>query len=763
MLDIYVTCAAAVAPVLVRELGALGIVRVQEAGAGVRVNGRLETAYRICLESRVADRVLLPIHKGKAVDAEALYALVREVDWSQHLSVDGTLAVDFYSSSSTITHTRYGALKVKDAIVDQFREREGRRPSVDRFAPDVRINVYLFRNRARIAIDLSGGALHRRGYRHVHKGRRHLAPLKENLAAALLIHAGWPEALESGVALADPLCGSGTLVCEALLMARHEAPGLLREHFGFTGWKGHDAALWQGLLDAAQRRRRVSPVPIFGSDIDARAIAEAKASLAFLGAEDEVTLAVADVLSDGAGSASLPGERSDGSESERVPADLPARFDDLPAHGLVVGNLPYGNRLERQSGFMQGLELALSKRFAGWRYGLLMPAESRLALLPVEHSLALANGGIDCRFRVGAVPSKRAGSGEPSVAAAASVAAEPPPSAAIDIEGFANRVKKNLARLKGWRREQDITAFRLYDADLPEFAVAIDVHDTEDAGRQVVLQEYRAPASVNAAMAASRLSAVIAVLPELLSIEPVSLHVKERSRQRGSEQYRRDTAAPGITATLREGNCRFILNFSDYLDTGLFIDHRRIRRHFTEIAKGRRVLNLFAYTGSVSVAAGVGGADETLSVDLSANYCRWAERNLALNGLDAAAGHRVLRADVPTWLQEAGAEWHEHFDLVFLDPPTFSNSSRTDKDWSVQDHHAGAIRDVLQLLAPGGTLVFSCNYRKFRLDDAIAGGLDGSLEVEDRTDWSIDRDFHRQRPVHRCWFLRKRDSRQAQQ
>jgi 23S rRNA (guanine2445-N2)-methyltransferase / 23S rRNA (guanine2069-N7)-methyltransferase len=250
-IELYATCGSGLEDLLVEEFRELGFDSIQSAGAGVRFRGGLHAGYKACLWSRIANRVLLPIHSGPAASPEALYELVQEIDWCEHVDVDGTLAVDFFTAKSAITHSQYGALKVKDAVVDQFRDAHGRRPNVERETPDLRINVYLFRDKARIAIDLSGSSLHRRGYRDA----QGLAPLKENLAAALLYAAGWPAAMKRGTAFVDPMCGSGTLLIEAAMIACQHAPGLHRNYFGFEGWKGHDEDLWGTLkVDAIQRQ-----------------------------------------------------------------------------------------------------------------------------------------------------------------------------------------------------------------------------------------------------------------------------------------------------------------------------------------------------------------------------------------------------------------------------------------------------------------------------------------------------------------------------
>ncbi|HMW43989.1 MAG TPA: THUMP domain-containing protein, partial [Plasticicumulans sp.] len=250
-LPFFATAPRGVEPLLAAELAALGAAPVREGRGGVSFGGPLETAYRVCLWSRTASRVLRLLARVPAADADALYAGVLDLPWEDHLDPDGTLAVDFVAAGrSAIRHTQFGAQRVKDAVCDRLRERCGRRPSVDRAAPDLRINVHASGETADVALDLSGESLHRRGYRE--DGA--LAPLKENLAAALLLKAGWPAIVEAGGALLDPMCGSGTFVIEAALIAADRAPGLLRPDWGFFGWCGHDAGLWRLLVLEARER-----------------------------------------------------------------------------------------------------------------------------------------------------------------------------------------------------------------------------------------------------------------------------------------------------------------------------------------------------------------------------------------------------------------------------------------------------------------------------------------------------------------------------
>ena len=276
--EFFATTAKELEGLLAGELRELGAEDVAVARAGVSFAGPLEVAYRACLWSRVANRVLLPLASFPAETAEELYAGVRSVPWADHLNPRGTLAVDCATSQSRLAHSHYAALKTKDAIVYQLRERAAERPSVDVSRPDVRVNVYLHCDRAVISVDLSGESLHRRAYRE--KGVP--APLKENLAAAILLLAEWPRLARAGAPFVDPMCGSGTLPIEAALIAADIAPGLRRAEFGFARWRGHRPDVWQRLLAEAKGREVREPrkLPVIcGYDIHAGAVRSALANV----------------------------------------------------------------------------------------------------------------------------------------------------------------------------------------------------------------------------------------------------------------------------------------------------------------------------------------------------------------------------------------------------------------------------------------------------------------------------------------------------
>jgi 23S rRNA (guanine2445-N2)-methyltransferase / 23S rRNA (guanine2069-N7)-methyltransferase len=702
------------------ELVALGA-DAREVLAGVHFEGELKHAYLACLWSRFASRVLLPLAEFEAPDPDALYAGALAVDWSQHFASDITLAIDASVSQSAITHSRYAMLRVKDAIVDQCRERSGTRPDIAVEHPAIRINLRLHRDRATLSLDLSGEPLHRRGWRR-DQGE---APLKENLAAAMLLRARWPDIYATGGALLDPMCGSGTLLIEGALMAADVAAGLQREHFGFLAWRGHDAALWQELHESAQTRAREGlrnlRACFFGSDAAPLMIEVAKKNAQSAGVAGFVQL-----------------QRHDVAHAQR-----PTGFEA----GLLITNPPYGERMGERNelpDLYRTLGTRLREDFAGWRAAVLVaqpeaggPDPSHALGLRADKRYVLYNGAIPCELLIAQIVPREA-----------LEAARKPLSPGGEM--VRNRILKNLRNLKKYLSRENVGCFRVYDADLPEYAAAIDVYRRHPAnGREpqtwLHVQEYAAPATVDANAARTRLRDLLRAASEALEVPRERIALKVRQRGKGGSKYGR-LDERGEALIVEEGGLRFEVNLFDYLDTGLFLDHRLVRAKLRELGKGRRFLNLFAYTATASVYAAAGGAIETTSVDLSATYLDWASRNLDLNGFGGAR-HTLAQADAFTFLRAD----HGRYGLIYVDPPTFSNSKRA-QDFDVQRDHAALLALCAERLEPGGAIVFSNNARRFRMDDSLGE----RLVIEDLTRASIPPDFARRPNIHGCWFLKLR-------
>ncbi|MGX2040077.1 bifunctional 23S rRNA (guanine(2069)-N(7))-methyltransferase RlmK/23S rRNA (guanine(2445)-N(2))-methyltransferase RlmL [Methylocaldum sp. MU1018] len=729
-LHFFATAPLGMELLLADELSTLGAADVAETRAGAAFGGDLETAYKACLWSRLANRILLPLDRFPAAGPEELYQGIRRIEWGAHLDAHATFAVDFASSRSKIDHTLFGAQKVKDGIADHFREHYGVRPSVRLDRPDLRVNVYLDRDVATVSIDLSGESLHKRAYRQ--EGGK--APLKENLAAAVLLRAGWPKIAESGGHFIDPMCGSGTLPIEAALMASDFAPGLLRPHFGLFGWKKHNSALWQRLVNEAERRcepgLRKLP-PIVGYDVDRQAVRIALENIERAGLRGYVHV-----------------ERKAATEAR-------------PRHGfgLIAVNPPYGERLGDEKTLVPlytALGETLKNHFAGWKAAVLTGNPELAFKLGIRATryYTLYNGALECRlFNFDIEPERFFSPREPEPLTEAQRKAREifRKAKAVDAadsgaEMFANRLRKNLKNLGRWAKQNGIRCYRLYDADLPEYAVAVDVYQGERTW--VHVQEYEAPSSIDPAKAEARLVHAVAVIPAVLEIQPDQLFLKIRRKQKGPAQYEKQAEA-GRFQVVEEGGWKFWVNFEDYLDTGLFLDHRITRRMIQDLAADKRFLNLFAYTGTASVYAAKGGAMLTATVDMSRTYLDWAKRNLELNGIRGGR-HELIQADCLEWLDRASRD-RRRFDLIFLDPPTFSTSKRMRQTLDVQRDHPMLIRKCADLLAPGGSLIFSTNCRKFKFDaEALAG-----LKFEDISRKTIPKDFERNPRIHYCWTINR--------
>ena len=701
-----ITCPLGLENVLEKELHGEGLTQTRLGEAQVKLTTDLEGMYKACLWSRVATRVMLPIANFKMESADDLYNGVKAIQWSDHMSATNTMAIDCHGTNHHIRNTQFGAVRAKDAIADYFVALSGERPNVEKEQPEVRIALRIKRDVVTVSIDLSGESMHRRGYRQ----QGGMAPLKENLAAGLLLRAGWRT--DCGLTqLIDPMCGSGTFLVEAAMMSLDIAPGLRRSYWGFKGWKQHDHRMWQQLMDFAKNRKKdpaTLGIRFQGTDREQKAIAAARENIKRAGLTGVIDVTM-----------------SSFQEHE---------FDINPdAPGLLITNPPYGERIGDEMALIalyRQLGEWVVNHVRGWQFMMLTSNDHLARQIPArpEKSTRVINGGIECRAYQFPL---LAGNIKEDVVAQSVMT----PGAQM----FANRLQKNAKKLKKWVEKNKIQCYRLYDADMPEYSVAIDIY--QDWAH---VQEYQAPKSVDPEKAKQRLFDVMSAIPNALSISEAEVILKQRQRQTGKEQYEKFDQTKH-EMIVEEYGCDFIVNLKDYLDTGLFLDHRPVRKLIQDKANGKRFLNLFCYTATASVHAGQGGAHSSLSVDMSNTYTEWARRNIELNEFSDRY-HQVERADCIEWLKQS----RDTFDLIFMDPPTFSNSKKMADVLDIQRDHGELVRLAMARLAKGGELIFSNNYRRFVLDEA----LEHEFEVKNITRETLDPDFDRNDKIHQCYIIK---------
>lgn len=670
---------------------------------GVYGNANLATIYQICLWSRIANRVQLILFKDNVADAQQLYKLCTNYNWQAVFPSHKTIAIDFHGQSHFINNTMYGAQLIKDAIVDYFRNNDQQRPYVDKDNPNIRLHAHLKHNILTVSLDLVGYSLHQRGYR----AQAGTAPIKENIAAAILIRAHWPELAEQGFNLVDPLCGSGTFLIEAALMASNTAPGLLRDDQSLVHWTQHDVNLWDSVRQSALEKCKPFSNKIIGLDRDGNMIETAKKNIA---AAD-----FADVIS--------------------VKQQAINDFQIIDGPGLLVANPPYGERLDDIATLVpvyKAIGKALYEKCKGWKAAILT-ANATLAQaigLRADKQYSFYNGALPATLYCYAIKENNT----------MQERTEEKFSAAE--QALFNRLTKNKKHLDKWIKRQSISSYRLYDAELPEYAFVIDIYND-----WAHVQEYAPPKDIPIHKAEKRLIDLLHVLPHVLNIPTKHIVLKQRKQQKGKQQYQAfDNKNQQLI--VKEGPAKFVVNLQDYLDTGLFLDHRLLRLQFSSKLSGKKFLNCFCYTATVSVHAALAGAT-TYNIDMSNTYLDWAERNFNLNKLPLAQ-HQFIRADCLQWLKQS----KEKFDTIFLDPPSFSNSKRMTETLDIQRDHEMLIDAAMNLLNTDGQLYFSNNFKKFKL----AESLRERYAIKDITRQTTDIDYQHSRNAHHCYLIAARKS-----
>ncbi len=690
---------------LADEIKELGAEQVVQKPDGVHFQADLAIAYKVCLWSRLATRILLQIGEGDAENKEALYQSATTVDWSAHFESQSTFVIDFVGKSEEIRNSQFGGVTVKDAVVDHFRDKGLDRPSVDKLNTDISFQARLLHKKVSFYLDFSGRGLFQRGYRKDSGA----APLKENLAAAIVLRSGWLK--DTSKPLLDPMCGSGTLLIEAASMAAKHAPGLDRHHWGFVSWNEHDEALYDDTVSQAkvieQTAKPYLDISLHGYDIDSRVIKTARQNAGLAGLAQYIDFQCRDANK------------------------LKNGFE---VAGTIVFNPPYGERIGDLPELIETFDLlgvTFKQQFLDWQLAIFTANVELLSLLKLASfkRYKLRNGPLDCQLALYKVDEKqvRTTNDENSEFAQKDSA-------------FANRLKKNVKGLKSWLKRENIECYRVYDGDIPEYNAAIDVYQDH-----LVIQEYAAPANIPEETVAKRIQEVIYWAPKVLNIPTSKVVLKTRKKQKGVNQYQKLTQTDQ-SMVVHEYGAKLKVNLWQYLDTGLFLDHRKTRQIVAKKAKNKTLLNLFAYTGSVSVQAALHGALAVTTVDMSKTYLAWAQENFELNGLSNSK-YQFIQADCLDWLKKN----KQAFDLVFIDPPTFSNSKRMDESFDVQRDHINVLRDALPSLAPEGEIIFTNNKRKFKMDIEALTAL--GLTAKPMSEQTRDLDFKRNVHIHNSWLI----------
>lgn len=783
-MEFYASCPEGFESALADELKRLGLSHVRRLKGRATFEGELEEGYRACLWSRLASRVFVVLGRFEAQDADELYDSVYDIAWETIIRPGATIAITARGVTEQLRNTRFSALRAKDALCDRLAETTGRRADVDAADPDVHLLLSLRQRRASISLDLSGDPLFKRLPPAATRAGEGAHVLRPDYAALVLAQVGWTALCERELTaddyenealptLIDASCAGGGLLLEAVNILTDRAPGAARERWGFEGWQLHDAVLWEQLLAEAREREaaaRERQARIVAVDIDPAARKTAERMVKCAGYKRFVDFCAAKpaTVLDHAGAVAGAALVADTTETP-----LSLMHDAM----TLIGEL------------RRAPELASAPVAALTRDGLLARAlhaepERSIAVMPNNEEAALEVWpSLD--HAAAAFEAATSADAEAEVADAneandeAAASSMPEPAATLDLgdgkplpvlipesEQFANRLRKNARLRRKWAKREGVSCYRVYDADLPDYSAAIDLYEgcPQTPGRWLVIAEYAAPKTIDPALAQARMLDILAIAPRILDVPAEHVHAKARMRSRGGSQYGKQGAGKGGSGEraniarrrlplIEEGGLTFAVNFDDYLDVGIFLDHRVTRNLVREHAKqARRFLNLFAYTGTATCYAADGGVEETVTVDLSNTYLDWAERNMRQNGF-VGPQHHFVRDDVLAWIRDQ-RQTRNRWDLIFVDPPTFSNSSKMGRrTWDVQRDHVELLAGVSRLLAQGGHAIFSCNLRGFRPETrklARAG-----VVLEDITAQTIPEDFARNQKVHHCYIVRR--------
>lgn len=751
-LEFFATCPKGFEKLLAQELDDLRIKKVRPLGGQVAFYGSLADAYRVCLWSRLTSRVILVLDRVGAATSDALYEDLSHIAWEDHIGPHATIAVSAHGTNDQLRNTNFIAVRTKDAIVDRLAAKRGSRPMVNTLAPDVTIVVRVSRNRATVGIDLAGEALFKRSLTGGRGPAREFAPLRLDYAAALLYLQAQTAASTPGFSPDVPLPallfpGAGALAQEAAGMALDVAPGILRARWGMTGWAGHDDDAWQDLLAEADER-------------------------AEKGQERQVTLYAADPRPK-AKEAVLYTLRAGG-----LKADVQfLAASELLKHAEHFTGIVADLSWTKEEPTLQGSAYATLGLFAGQASTLLTSDTNTDTVLRATPSQTLSvyvgnsiatmrsySAAIAEEVEAGASDAPASNSESTSVPAGPTVMVNNQPVSVLvpASDQFAARLAKVAKQRAKWARKNDVSCYRVYDADLPDYAVSIDIYKgATKPTTWLQISEYAASKEIDPDLAKRRLLDVLALAPRILGVPSSNVNLRTRTRAKGGSQYSDEGSAADNSRKemllIDEGGLLFEVNFASRLDCGIFLDHRDTRAEIRELMKSagpaKSFLNLFAYTGTATCYAADGGALHSATVDLSKPSLEWAKRNMKRNGFDGEE-HEFVQADVLSWITEM-RHTKNRWNVIFCDVPTFSNSSRMKQSsFDVQRDHAELIIGISRLLTRGGVAIFSCNLRTFKPD--VEKIQRAGVDIEDITSETIPEDFSRNQKIHHAYKISRK-------
>ncbi len=720
-LDLIATSTFGLEAVVARELVALGYESKTIQSGRILFRADESALVRANLWLRSSDRVLLRLGTFPAKDFGELFDQTYALPWEEWIGPDAAFPVNGRSVKSQLSSVPACQKIVKKAVVEKLRAAH-RVECLAETGPKFSLEVALLEDQATLTLDTTGPGLHKRGYRRL-VGE---APLKETLAAAMVLLSFW----RPDRPLIDPFCGTGTIPIEAALIGRNLAPGLRRE-FAAEHWPRLPQSLWDAARqEAGDLAKPDLPERVLGTDIDEKALGLARHHAAMAGVDGQIHF------------------------QQRAFAELHSSRE----YGCMICNPPYGERVgegREVEALYRQMPIVL-RRLKTWSHYILTSYPDFEALVgqQADRRRKLYNGRIQCTYYQFYGPKPGLAIAEEVAAPEAEAPVEPdssprpvarpafgglPAKARTQAEIFRIRLTKRAHHLRRWPSKQGITCYRLYDADVPEIPLIVDRYEDCLYVADCSLPHERTPAEH-----ADWLDLMARAAGEVLNVPPANVFLKRRQRQRGTSQYER-MAQEQRVSVVSEGGLRFRVNLSDYVDTGLFLDHRITRSMVRELAFGKRFLNLFGYTGAFTVYAAAGGALSTTTVDLSNTYLDWAADNMRLNGFTGPE-HQFVRNDALGFLEHRpqGAE----FDLAVVDPPTFSNSKRTEDFWDVQRDHVELLARLLEWMVPGGVIFFSTNFRRFKFAEQDLSGV----EIREISRQTVPPDF-RNRRIHRCWRI----------